>query len=84
MLIQIPQVLKRDIRNSSMDGWEQVFSHSFMPKVVLAKELLNAEEIPSIILNKQDSFYLIGDIELRVPGEHVIRARRILAKFEHE
>ncbi len=67
-----------------MNGWESVFSHGFMPKVVLAKELLTEQDIPSIILNKQDSFYLIGEIELRVPGEYVIRARRILSKFEHE
>lgn len=55
-----------------------------MPKVFLAKELLTEQDIPSIILNKQDSFYLIGEIELHVPGEYVIRARRILSKFEHE
>lgn len=67
-----------------MKGWERVFSHGFMPKVILAKELLDSEDIPAIVLNKQDSFYLIGEIELLVPGEHVIRARRILSKFEHE
>lgn len=67
-----------------MKGWELIYSNSFMPKVVLMKNLLDAEGIDTIILNKQDSFYLIGDIELRVPGEQVIRARRILAKLDHE
>ncbi len=48
----------------------------------LVRQMLSDNEIQSFIINKQDSVYLFGDIELYVHRDHVIRAKRLIREFE--
>ena len=61
-----------------MNGWELVYSDGFAPAVELRRVVLENYDIPSIILNKKDSSYHFGMVELHVPSESAIHARLIL------
>ena len=49
----------------------------------LAKEMLEEYDIESIIMNKRDSSYGFGDIELYVRTDVVIRAKMLVNQFDH-
>lgn len=48
----------------------------------LLRQRLSDHNILSFIVNKQDSAYKFGDIELYVHRDHVIRAKMLIQEFE--
>jgi hypothetical protein len=61
------------------DQWEMIFSSSKLYQVEIMKSVLQEENIPAVIVNKQDSAYiLIGEIELYVKIEDVLKAKQII------
>ncbi len=48
----------------------------------LVRQMLENYDIQSYIINKQDSFYKFGEIELYVNRDQVIRAKKLIAEFE--
>ncbi|MCP4310938.1 MAG: DUF2007 domain-containing protein [Bacteroidetes bacterium] len=48
----------------------------------LIGQMLAEYEIQSFIVNKQDSVYKFGEIELYVNRDQVIRAKKLIAEFE--
>ena len=48
----------------------------------MAKDILYDEGIASVIINKQDSTYLFGEIELYVERDDAILAKYILDKAQ--
>ncbi len=48
----------------------------------LIRQMLADHDIPSFIINKQDSIYKFGEIELYVNRDNVIRAKKLIAEFE--
>ena len=58
------------------------FSTDKMYAARMAQELLASNGIDSIILNKRDSVFLVGDIEVHVKREFLIRAKHLLKEFE--
>jgi len=48
----------------------------------LARQMLTGHDIKSFIVNKQDSTYKFGDIELFVHRDDVIRAKMLIREFE--
>lgn len=61
-----------------MDGWTVIYSDSFPPAVELRRVILEEHHIPAVMLNKRDSSYLFGFVELRVQAKDVSRALAIL------
>jgi hypothetical protein len=59
-------------------GWAPIFSTGKYYSALMARDCLDEEEIESVIINKQDSTYLFGDVELFVRKENVIKAKHIL------
>lgn len=51
-------------------------------QIEMLKEILADHGIASYIINKQDSSYLFGDIELYVNNDDVIQTKRLISKFE--
>jgi hypothetical protein len=49
----------------------------------ILKEILAENDIESFLINKQDSSYLIGDIEIYVQPDDVMKAKLIIEKFEN-
>jgi hypothetical protein len=61
-----------------MNGWQVVYSDGFPPAVELRRAVLEENGIPAVILNKRDSSYLFGYVELLVQEEDVERAQAVL------
>jgi len=53
-------------------------------KALLVKQMLADNDIESFILNKKDSSYSFGDIEVYVNRDEVIRAKRLISEFEEQ
>ena len=50
----------------------------------LIRQMLSDHNIQAFIVNKQDSAYKFGDIELYVNRDHVIRAKKLILEFENK
>ncbi len=61
-----------------MNGWSVVYSDGFPPAVELRRAVLEQHEIPAVVLNKRDSSYLFGFVELLVQDEDFDRAKAAL------
>lgn len=51
-------------------------------KADIIKLILSDNEIDCFIINKMDSNYLFGGVELYVDPNHVLRAKVLIEKFE--
>mgnify|MGYP000889802001 FL=1 len=67
-----------------MEGWTLVYSGNRIQEVEFIKELLEENDILSVIVNKHDSVYLIGDIELYVPFDDAFGASQLINSLESE
>ena len=61
--------------------WVKVFEAPEELNIELARQLLKEIEIDSVIINKKDRLYKIGDIELYVHRDNVIRAKQALKEL---
>ena len=59
-------------------NWTSIFSSSNLQKAELVKSLLAHNEIQSVIINHQDSFYKFGEIEVFVNRDDVVKAKFVL------
>jgi hypothetical protein len=59
-----------------------IYSTGTLYYAELIRQMLEDHDIPSFIINKQDSVYKFGEIELYVNRDHVIRAKKLIAEFE--
>ncbi|MCB0397065.1 MAG: DUF2007 domain-containing protein [Flavobacteriales bacterium] len=68
-----------------MGEWVNIFSDTNLQRVQIVMGLLDHEGIQSVFFNQQDSAYpSVGEINLMVNPEDVIRAKRIVEKFQDE
>lgn len=58
------------------------FSTDKMYAAKMAQEFLTSNGIDSVILNKKDSVLLIGEIEVLVENQSLIRAKHLLKDFD--
>lgn len=64
-----------------MKNWDKIFSTKNLAEASIIQGLLEENEVPVQILNKQDSSYpMFGDIELYVPGHLNITAKQLIEK----
>lgn len=61
-------------------NWTKIFTTGKPYRAELFKGLLEENNIESIIINKQDSAYLFGELELYVDADDIIQAKRIIEK----
>jgi len=64
--------------------WVNIFTCSQQYKAELIKAMLENHNINSIIVNKKDSLYLIGDIEIYVNVEDAFDAKQLILKQQSE
>jgi hypothetical protein len=62
------------------EDWLKVYSSSKLYEVEIIKGMLFENDIESVIINKQDSVYLFGDIELHVLRDNFLKAKQIIVK----
>jgi len=58
--------------------WALIYSIGKLYQAEMVKTILEDNDIEVVLINKQDSFYLIGDIEVYVKPEEVIRAKFLI------
>ena len=68
-----------------MTNWITVYSDSFAPGIEIRKTLLEENDIPCVIVNRQCSSYSgVGfasvEVDLNVPEEYAERASKILGE----
>ena len=65
--------------------WISVYSTQNMLEAITVKSRLETINVDSVILNQQDSAYIsIGEIEVWVKREQVIKAINCIRKYENE
>ena len=60
-----------------------IFSSGQPYKAELAKQMLADYNIHSFLVNKQDSAYKFGVVELYVNRDNVIRAKKLIQEFDY-
>jgi hypothetical protein len=61
--------------------WVMVYSSSNEQEINLLQTVLEDNEIESVILNKKDSAYLFGDLELHVSTGDAFSASQLINQF---
>lgn len=67
-----------------MEGWTMVHVAYQLHQIEFVKSVLEDNNIYSVIVNKQDSVYLIGAIELYVRVEDAFNANQIIKQIQGE
>ena len=60
------------------EDWINIFTSSKLYEIELIRGLLLENDIESFVINKQDSAYLFGEIELLVQFNDVLKAKQII------
>jgi hypothetical protein len=63
-------------------GWEKIFESSNELTIENARQILEDNDIEVIILNKKDSLYRFGDIEIYVNRDNILKAKQALKELE--
>jgi hypothetical protein len=64
-------------------NWILVHSSNKEYLVEMIRQMLAESGIESLIINKMDSNYLFGDIEIYTLPDNVMKAKLLIEKFEH-
>jgi len=62
------------------EQWVRIYSSKFVYQVEIAQAILKDYQIESVIVNKQDSSYHFGEIELHVHPDNSIKALQTINK----
>ena len=62
----------------------KIFSGNQQYQINLLKGILKDNDIDSIEINKQDSVYQFGEIELHVQRQDVVKAKYIIEKYNDD
>jgi len=60
-----------------------IFSSGQPFKAEMARQMLTNHNIQSFLVNKQDSAYKFGAVELYVNRDDVIRAKKLIQEFDY-
>lgn len=67
---------------SENQNWICVYTVDVLYKAEIMKQVLSDNNITAVVIDKKDSFYKFGNIEVCVQSSNVIRAKHILNKIE--
>jgi hypothetical protein len=64
------------------ENWQGVYSTQYEHKAEIVKAILEENEIKGVIINKKDSAYHFGELEVFVNVNDVLRAKQIIEREE--
>jgi len=67
-----------------MDGWTCVYTTSVLHDAEMIRGMLEENEITAFLINKQDSVYLFGDIEVHVHTTNAFAAVQLINNRDSE
>lgn len=65
------------------NNWTVVFTTNKPWQAELAKQVLEENDIAAVLINKQDSSYLIGEAEVYVENNTLERAKELIKNIEN-
>ena len=66
------------------DNWIVIYSTSQLYEAELVKSMMADNDIECVLMNKQDSTYRFGDIEVYVPTDEAFKAKQLILDFRGE
>lgn len=63
-------------------NWQEVFSTSHTWQAEMAKQILEENEIPAVVVNRKDSIYLFGEVAVYTEPENAERAKELLKDIQ--
>jgi hypothetical protein len=67
-----------------MENWISIYSTDKAYLAEIAKEVLFENGIDAVVVNKKDSNYLFGLVEVHVKTENAMRGKHVLSKLENQ
>lgn len=67
-----------------MEGWTCVYTTTYLHEAELVRGMLEENLITAFLVNKQDSVYLFGEIEIHVPTDNAFEARQLINKRDSD
>ena len=67
-----------------MENWTCVYTTNQIDKAETVKQFLAEEDIEAVVVNKKDSMYLFGEVELLVQPEDENLAVELIKGFKIE
>ncbi len=62
-----------------MNGWEKIYATGESVRAYIIKGLLEEKQLNPVLINKKDSAYQIGNYEIYVLQENVLKAIKTIA-----
>jgi hypothetical protein len=59
-------------------NWVCIYSTNTAYQAEIIKDVLNENDIDAVIINKQDSTYLFGSLEIYIERDNAIRGKHLL------
>jgi replication initiation and membrane attachment protein DnaB len=63
--------------------WVRVHSTSNYYHAEMIRQMLSDNGIDAFIINKKDSSYLFGEVEIYTLPDYVMKSKLLIEKFEH-
>ncbi|HAK00001.1 MAG TPA: hypothetical protein DCM62_08250 [Bacteroidales bacterium] len=63
-----------------LSDWHLIYSSQYLHQAEFYKAVLEDFGIQAVVINKKDSAYLFGEVELYVQSDDVINAKQIINK----
>ena len=67
-----------------MENWIRIYATNEAHKAEVVKDLLINENIEAVVMNKKDSSYLLGEVELYIQPEDEHLAIELIKSFKIE
>lgn len=67
-----------------LDNWIVIYSTAQLYEAEIVKSIMAENGIESVIMNKKDSTYGFGDIEVYVPTSEAFSAKQLILAFKGE
>ena len=61
-----------------MQAWQKIYATRNHAEASIIQGMLEENQIPVQLLNKQDSIYLFGDLQIYVPIQYLETAKQLL------
>ncbi|MGW8122721.1 putative signal transducing protein [Roseivirga echinicomitans] len=65
-----------------MSNWNSVFKTNIQHQAEIVKDILLDNDIEAVLLNKKDSSYHFGNMEVKVEQSNVIKALKIIGDLD--
>jgi hypothetical protein len=67
-----------------LENWEVIYTTNKLYEAEMVRNIMEDHDMECVLMNKQDSAYGFGEIQVYVPVENVLAAKQLILEFESE